>query len=127
MSRPVLFVLLALPLFSCAFARTVENTPLEAQAMAQLQPGTSTARDVVETLGAPTEVVQLGKRSAYRYDFTTTKRAVLVLILIDFFNQDSRSDRAWFFFDESDVLTHVGVTLEGEKARYAMPWQDVHE
>jgi hypothetical protein len=82
---------------------------------------------VVDRLGAPTDIVQLGRRSAYRYDFTNRKRAGLFLILLNFFNEDTRSDRLWLFFDEKQVLSHYGATFSGNKSRYAMPWNDVHE
>ena len=117
---------LLLLLGSCFLSRSTTNEPLGKQQLDQLQPGRTTAREVVERLGAPNEVVQLGSRSAYRYDFTNLKRAGFTLIVISFLNEDTRSDRAWLFFDGKDVLTHVGRTLEGESARYAMPWQDVH-
>jgi hypothetical protein len=82
---------------------------------------------VVEKLGAPTDVVQLGKRSAYRFDATRQKSTVLFLLLINFANQDARSDRVWVFFDEHDVLTHCGATFGTHRTQYAMPWEDVHE
>ena len=71
--------------------------------------------------------MQLGTRTAYRYEFTNTKRAVLFLIVLGFYNEDTRADRAWLFFDAQNVLTHVGATLEADRARYAMPWWNVHE
>jgi hypothetical protein len=87
----------------------------------------TTAREVAELLGAPVEVVQLGKRSAYRYQFTSTKRAGLLLLVVGLYSSDARSDRAWVFFDEDQVLSHVGVTLSGADTRYALPWTDLHE
>jgi len=112
---------------ACAMGRSVENVPLDAAKLHKLQPGTSTAREVVELLGAPVDVVQLGKRSAYLYEFTTTKNAALILLAVNFYNADRRSDRAWVFFDENQVLSHVGVTLSGGDTEYAMPWEDVHD
>ena len=112
---------------ACAVARSAVNAPLDAQKLHRLQPGTSTAREVVELLGAPVDVVQLGKRSAYRYEFTSTKRAALFLLIVGFYNTDQRADRAWVFFDENQVLTHAGVTLAGGDTEYAMPWEDVHD
>jgi outer membrane protein assembly factor BamE (lipoprotein component of BamABCDE complex) len=122
--------LLLLPLFlapACAVARATDNQPLDANRLAQLTPGTSTAQDVVAVLGAPVDVVQLGKRSAYLYRFTAVKRAGLWLVVVAFYNVDTRSDRAWVFFDENLVLTHVGTTLEGAKVEYAMPYEDLHD
>ena len=124
MRIPLLVLLLLLP--SCAMARTGVNRPLDPVALGSLSPGVSTAADVVRILGAPMDVVQLGRRSAYRYEFINSKRAVLFLVVVGFYNQDTRADRAWVFFDENQVLTHVGTTFEGDENEYAMPWEDVH-
>jgi hypothetical protein len=112
---------------SCAIGRQDVNEPLDARIVRSFIPGTTTAREVVERLGAPTEVVQLGRRTAYRYDGTTTKSAVLFLLVFNFANQDTRSDRVWVFFDEKDVLTHCGSWYGTHRTQYAMPWEDVHE
>jgi hypothetical protein len=114
-------------LAACAIARQGTNEPLDAELVRSLVPGETTAREVVERFGAPTEVVQLGKRSAYRYDAVVTKSAVLFLLLVNFANQDTRQDRLWVFFDERDVLSHVGAWYGVHRTQYAMPWEDVHE
>jgi outer membrane protein assembly factor BamE (lipoprotein component of BamABCDE complex) len=122
--------LLALLLFlapACAVARSTENEPLAPERLAKLTPGTSTAKDVVALLGAPADVVQLGKRSAYLYRYTATKRTGLWLVVVGLYNADTRSDRAWVFFDENQVLTHAGTTLAGDEVEYALPFEDVHD
>jgi hypothetical protein len=121
-----LWILIA-PLASCGIARMESNDPIDAEAVRSLAPGRSTARDVVEKLGAPTEVVQLGRRSAYRYDASSSKSAGLVLVVFNMFAQDMRTDRVWAFFDEKDVLTHIGSTYGTHRTQYALPWEDVHE
>jgi hypothetical protein len=123
MSRFALLLLLP----ACAIARQETNGPIDAAAVATLVPGATTAREVVEKLGAPTEVVQLGRRTAYRYDASTTKSAGLILILFNMVAQDTRSDRVWVFFDEHDVLSHYGATFAVHRTQYALPWEDVHE
>ncbi len=123
--RTVLPFLLLLP--ACAFARQDVNEPIDVPSVRAFVPGTTTAREVVERLGAPTDVVQLGKRTAYRYDGATTKSTVLFLLLINFANQDTRADRVWVFFDDNDVLTHCGASFGTHRTQYAMPWEDVHE
>ncbi|NOT29346.1 MAG: hypothetical protein HOP15_02725 [Planctomycetes bacterium] len=125
--RSVWLILLSLCTPACAIARTNENEPLDARALHALQPGVSSAADVVAALGAPVDVVQLGRRSAYLYRFTSSKRAALLLLVVGFYNQDTRADRAWVFFDEQQMLTHVGVTLEADESEYAMPWEDLHD
>ncbi len=125
---PRSFALLLLFLTAaCGIARQDNNEPLDAVLVRALEPGKTTAREVVERLGAPTEVVQLGHRTAYRYDATTAKAALLFLLVINFANQDTRSDRLWVFFDEKDVLTHYGASFGTHRTQYSMPWEDIHE
>lgn len=110
------------PLAGCMISRDTQNEPLRAEALAGLTPGSTTAAQAVELLGAPTEIVQLGFRSAYRWEFGTAKRAGLFLLVVYLSNIDARADRIWLFFDDEDVLTHVGSTFDAADARYAMPW-----
>lgn len=114
-------------LSGCALAHTTINEPLSYAQVQQLEPGTTTAKDAVKILGAPVDVVQLGRRSAYRYDHRNSKRAGLFLLLLFLFNEDTRTDRVWLFFDENEVLSHLGATFEAGQTEYAMPWTDVHE
>jgi hypothetical protein len=128
MPRPRLPLFLACSLLTaCALGRQDVNEPLDPAIVRTFEPGRTTAREVVERLGAPTEVVQLGRRTAYRYDGSTQKSAVLFLLVVNFVNQDQRSDRVWVFFDERDVLTHCGTWWGTHRTQYAMPWEDVHE
>lgn len=117
------FVVLLLP--ACVLSRQTENEPLHADRVAGLVPGKSTAKEVVAALGAPTEVVQLGRRTAYSYEHAAKKTAGVVLFVVNLWNSDTRADRAWVFFDENDVLTHVAASLHAADASWALPWQSV--
>lgn len=120
---PLAVSLVALALApGCLISRNNVNEPLVQENVAKLQPGVTTAQRAVELLGAPTEVVQLGFRSAYRFEFATAKRAGLFLIVVNLSNTDTRSDRVWLFFDDKDVLTHVGSSFQAADASYSMPW-----
>ena len=125
MRQFILLVTLSIALQGCYLARQTQNDPLHAERIARLVPGTSTAKEVVEVLGAPTEVVQLGRRTAYEYDYTATKDTGLSLLVVWLRNTDTRADRAWVFFDEHEVLTHVASSLHASDASYALPWQSV--
>ncbi len=111
----------------CAIGRMSVNEPLDARAIEPFEPGVTTAAEVVDALGAPSDVVQLGRRSAYRYDSQVAKGTGLVLLIVNFGHMDSRSDRVWVFFDEDDRLTHVAGTFATHRTRYALPWSDVHD
>ncbi len=121
--RHIPLLLLAL-LPGCFLARSTFNEPLKPEAVARLEPGVTTSAEVMALLGAPTEVVQLGRRSAYRYDATTSKRTGLWLIVVLLSNTDTRSDRVWVFFDEAGLLTHLGSTFDAADPSYGMPWNE---
>ncbi len=115
--------LAALP--GCFVSRNTVGEPLPPERLAELVPNETTADQVAELLGAPSEVVQLGHRSAWRYDHTVRKEAGLFLIVVSLYNRDTHTDRAWLFFDAGDVLTHVGSTLEADRAEYTLPWSEL--
>ena len=123
MKRAVAFLLLLLTT-GCFLSRTYLDSPVAVEALVHLAPGETTAAQVVQALGAPMEVVQLGKRSAYRYEHALAKSATLTFIVVTFSNNDQQFDRTWVFFDENDVLTHVGSTLRTDTAEWALPWFD---
>lgn len=112
---------------SCFMSRETVNVPLRDNRFDELVPGETKATEVVERFGAPNEIVQLARRSAYLYEFSQRKASGLVLVIVNFINTDVRQDRAWLFFDEDDVLTHLGTTFEAQDARYALPWYDIHD
>jgi len=111
---------------ACFLSRQTTNEPIGRKKIEGFVPGKTTAKEVLEVLGAPSEVVQLGNRSAYRFEFTVCKNAGFSIIILSFVNSDTVSDRVWLFFDSKDVLTHAGSTLQAQDARFAMPWQSAH-
>lgn len=123
--KPILLVALAglaCALPGCFLSRSDVNTPLQPAKVQQLIPGQHTASDVTQLLGAPVEVVQLGHKSAYRYEYDRSKTTGLFALVVSLRGVDQRSDRVWVFFDENNVLTHVGATYEGDEAEYELPY-----
>lgn len=127
MIRTLVTGLLVFATTSCALVRSTENQPIDPAVVREFRVGQTTAPEVVAKLGAPSQIVELGERSAYSYGHTVTKGAALILIAFNIGNSDSRADRLWVFFDRNDVLTHVGASFESHRPQYAMPWEDVHE
>ncbi len=100
------------------------GTPLDQNAIAQLTPGESSSSDVSEIMGAPIQVVELGNKSAWLYEAQTARQAGIMLFVFGTFGQDRQSDRCWVFFDEDGTLSHVAVTLDGDKAEYKFVGND---
>ena len=122
-----LAALLCLSLNSCFLGRTATNEPLNPELIQSLKPG-MTAGEVVGKMGAPDEVVQLGRRSAYRYTHIIEKGTGSYWIIVGFYNEDSRRDIVWCFFDENQKLTHVGSRLHSHRTGFhPIPWSNVYD
>jgi len=123
----ILSSLLCASLSSCFLGRTGTNEPLDPAVVNSLKPGTSAA-EVVAKMGAPDEVVQLGRRTAYRYSHVIEKGTGSYWLVLGLYNEDSRRDQAWFFFDEDQKLTHVGAKFQSHRSSFhAIPWSNVYD
>lgn len=113
-------LLLSSPLLSgCLLSQRRVNEPIPIEGVDALLAGMSAA-DVVSRLGAPAQVVELGERTAYRFEFERTKETGLFLFVINVRNEETRSDRVWCFFDEDDRLTYVGSSLEADEVSHGL-------
>jgi outer membrane protein assembly factor BamE (lipoprotein component of BamABCDE complex) len=98
-----------------------EFQPFESTELDQLVPGETTATEVTEIFGAPSKVVELANGNAYVYKRTMTKGTVCWLVLLTLGNVEKQHDQLVFFFDLDDTLTHYGLSLDAEKAKYGLP------
>jgi outer membrane protein assembly factor BamE (lipoprotein component of BamABCDE complex) len=95
--------------------------PFDSTKLDSLVPGQTKAAEVTEIFGAPSEVVELANGNAYIYKRTVTKGTVCWLVLLTFGNAEKQHDQLVFFFDLSDTLTHYGLSLDADKAKYGFP------
>ncbi len=117
-----LFPVLCLPLLtSCLLSDSRSQSAIDPERVAAIKPGETTAQEVLDLLGAPNEVVQLGRRSAFRYDYSIEKQAGLFLILVALRGVDTQEDRVWVFLDEAGLVTHAGATLQAADAQFGLP------
>ena len=119
-------LLLPLLMSSCIIYRNDVNEPLKAERIAKLRPGVTSAQDALNLLGAPADVIQLGKRTAWYYEHVRSKTSGFWALLVVLSSTDTRSDRLWLFFDEKGVLRHAGSTLAAERSGYRLPWSNPH-
>jgi outer membrane protein assembly factor BamE (lipoprotein component of BamABCDE complex) len=94
--------------------------PLNADAIAKLQPNHSSAQQVADILGAPTQVVELGNKSAWLYEAQKARQSGILLFVFGTFGQDKQFDRCWVFFDENGLLTHLASSLETDATQYRL-------
>jgi len=122
--REILFVLLLVFfLQSCAgWAKNKDYHPFDASGLDKLIPGKSTAAQVTEILGAPSEIVKLSNGNAYIYRRSLSKGTGLWLLIVSFGNYDVHYDQIVIFLDKKNIMTHHGVTLDAHKATYGLPF-----
>ena len=127
MMRSIGLLTLLLLLPACFSTRATVNQRLVSEVAAQIGPGMPAA-EVVELLGAPTDIVQLGHRVAYLYEFEQSKMTGFLVAVVGFINTDTRSDRVWVFLGPGGTeVTHVASSFDADKARSEMPWSELDE
>jgi len=120
------FVLALLYLLICAgcfaFGTNKEYQPFDAEQLGTMQPGETSAKEITELFGAPTDIVEMSNGNAFIYQRSVSKGTFIWLILLSFGNYDNQTDQLVFFFDNQDLLTHYGVSLDADKASYGLPF-----
>ena len=124
--RPTINILIVLLLASLlsgciVLGKNKQFQPFDSRELDKLVPGQTKATEVTEIFGAPSEVVELANGNAYVYKRTVTKGTVCWLLLVTFGNVEKQHDQLVFFFDRNDTLTHYGLSLDAEKAKYGLP------
>jgi outer membrane protein assembly factor BamE (lipoprotein component of BamABCDE complex) len=119
----ILTVLLVATLLSgcIVIGKNKQYQPFDSTELGKLVPGQTKATEVTEIFGAPSEVVELANGNAYVYKRTVTKGTACWLVLITLGNVEKQHDQLVFFFDLNDTLTHYGLSLDADKAKYGLP------
>jgi hypothetical protein len=116
----LLFALLCSGCF--AFGTNKNYHAFDPEALGTVTPGQTTAQEILDSFGAPTEVVKLSNGNAYVYQRSVAKGTVIWLLVISFGNYDRQVDQLVFFFDNNDLLTNYGLSLNAENAEYGLPF-----
>lgn len=119
LSAPLLAALLLAP--SCYLGESTIHHPFPPELVSRLEPGSTTAQQVADLLGAPTQVIELGDGSAWLYEHAVSKDAVFWLLIVALRGNETQSDRVWVFFDAAGKLTHAAASFEAADAGYAIP------
>lgn len=96
--------------------KSKEYRPLEAGHFDTLQAGKTTASKVVEFFESPSQVIKLSNGNAYVYERSVSKRPGIWLVILSFGNYETPYDRVVSFFDNEDILTHYGVSMNAGDA-----------
>ena len=125
--RYFLFVLVVLLMIvtgsGCAvIGRGKDFRPIEEKTLAHVEPGKTTASDVMKFFGPPSQIVKLSNGNAYIYDRSLSKATGLWLIVVTFANYDTQHDRIVFFINNQDLVTHYGSSFKSDTSTYGMPF-----
>ena len=124
--RPTINILIGLLVVSflsgcIVLGKNKQFQPFDSTELDKLVPGQTKATEVTEIFGAPSEVVELANGNAYVYKRTVTKGTGCWLLLVTLGNVEEQHDQLVFFFDLNDTLTHYGLSLDADKAKYGLP------
>ena len=108
---------------SCAmFGKSTEYHSFDARWLDSLTPGTTIAAEVLEVFGAPSRMMKLSNGNAYVYERSVSKGTGIWLVVLSFGNYETQYDRVVFFFDNEDILTHYGLSMNAGDASYGLPF-----
>ncbi len=123
LSRWVVIVLMIVVGGGCVvMAKNKEYHPFDSSGLDKLVPGQTTAAEVSGIFGAPSQVVKMSNGNAYIYKRSVAKGTAFWLLIVSFGNYDKQYDQMVFFFDNNDILTHYGTSLDAQNASYGLPF-----
>jgi hypothetical protein len=105
-----------------AYGTSKDYHPFDPVGLETIQPGKTTAAEVTALFGSPTGTVELSNGNAYIYNRSVAKVSMVWLVIVSFANYDTQVDQIVFFFDRNDLMTHYGVNLNADKAKYGLPF-----
>ncbi len=107
----------------CAvFGRSKDFKPFDQNLLKQVVPGQTTSQEITKIFGAPNQVVKLSNGNAYIYVRTLNKSTGFWVVLFTFIDMDSQQDRIVFFFNNNDIVTHYGNSLNAAEAAHGLPF-----
>ncbi len=106
--RSLSLVLLALCfLQGCMVTRVNFGEPIQEDAIARIQKGTTTVQEVVAAIGAPDRIVRGNDREIFQYYYYDGKSPALFLLLVNLIRMDIKSDNLYVFFSRDGVVEEV--------------------
>ena len=94
----------------------VENTWRELPAD-RIQVGTTTQTDILDWLGPPSQIIAIGEQRVFYYLSQKQSGQAKVLIIWNDAVDQTRYDRAVFFFDPEGVLTEYSIRDEASAGK----------
>lgn len=120
--RLIIIILTALCCGCAVFGKNKEAQSFSPALIDELVPGQTTAADVTNLFGAPTHVVKLSNGNAYIYKRSVAKGTGVWLVLVSFGNYEKQYDHLVIFFNNENILTHYGVSIDADRASYGFPF-----
>lgn len=119
----MIFLLVIITGSGCAvIGRGKDFRPIDEKTLTHVEPGKTTAAEVMGLFGPPSQIVKLSNGNAYIYDRSLSKATGLWLVFVTFANYDTQHDRIVFFLNNKDLVTHYGSSFKSDTSSYGMPF-----
>jgi outer membrane protein assembly factor BamE (lipoprotein component of BamABCDE complex) len=107
---------MALTIGGCAVSRGDLGDAIPAQTLAAVKPGETMMPQVIQILGAPESVQQLGDRTVFHYYHYALKHGTLLV----FSRVNIASDDVFIFFDRDGIVQQIlaGNRTDGLKFQF---------
>lgn len=106
----------------CVLGKNMEGPKIDAGGLDKLAVNQTTATEIAEIFGAPSQVVKLSNGNAYIYRRSVAKATAVWLLFVSMGRYDKHYDQIVFFFDNNDMLTHYAASFNVGEASYGLPF-----
>ncbi len=118
----IFFLVASIATGCCVLGKNVEGRKIDASGLDKLAAKETTATEIGEIFGAPSQVIKLSNGNAYIYRRSVAKATAVWLIFVSMGRYDKQYDQIVFFFDNNDMLTHYAASLNVGEASYGLPF-----
>ena len=106
----------------CVLGKNKDYQQFDADQLNRLAVNQTTASEVCQRFGAPSQVVKMSNGNAYIYRRAVAKATAVWLVFVSMGNYDKQYDQIVFFFDGNDVMTHYGASCNAGEASSGFPF-----
>ena len=106
----------------CVLGKNMEDQKFDASGLDNVAINQTTALEIGQIFGAPSQLVKLSNGNAYIYRRSVAKATAVWLLFVSMGRYDKQYDQIVFFFDNNNILTHYGSSFNVGEASYGLPF-----
>jgi outer membrane protein assembly factor BamE (lipoprotein component of BamABCDE complex) len=107
----------------CVLGRARVGTPISEEGVKEIEKGVSSKEVVVRLLGAPDSITVGNDKEIFHYVYYDAKSPSLLLMLVNIFSVNVKSDNLYVFFNKEDIVQDIIYGKRTDGVEFTLrPW-----